>query len=810
MSLRVWLPLNGNLNNYGTSNTTLETNSGATVNASGKIGSCYYFNNHYISYTCNAVKSFTECSVCLWMKMPTTHSTWAQVCTLGTSGTSWNNILLGIDINSNGVVIGNVSNGSTYINCNSNIAIKDDIWHHLCFTYTSGTSKIYIDGVLKATQALSITPNFNGVSNVFVGGNSGGERLTGGYINDYRVYDHCLSTSEVKEIAKGLVVHYNLDGLEVETTTNLVTSLTAGGQTSISNGVVTTSGINADTYFTINLSESIVVGTTYTLSCDASGLPNNVSWGFPMGWQGNTGLTMRIYNGHNEYTFTANSGDWGTNRLFMDDNNSSEVRSSGNITKIYNFQLEKKNHATGYIGPGGSRTAPIVKDSSGYNNNGTPSGDATRYVAALVPRHESCVYLHSTNVGTSTPTGAAFIRGTLKNSITPNAFSVSWWANITNYSYQESGIMSLSNSSDYPSDYQTSTLVQYDSKFQINGSGSASLSSTDLITTGSWHHYALTYNGSTYKSYRDGTLIASTSFSGTLASMKYIYLGINVAGGAYRQTTGYWSDFKLYVTALSAEDVSQEYHTYASIYNNQTLKACEFIEPNANLLEATNTSLTRKSMGSGLSSYTQSNCSVTLTDNGYRIYRAPNLTPSTDGNTMWGGLVIKPYDIYGRDILVKGHTYILKFRVSGQSSNDPEFYWTNQCGWGGGGLEPEPSDVSYQMTPSNFQGEMECFYKWTINDDVWKVCTSSYSVFVAGNTYLSYRDFKYGFNYTNTGSLGTDLYITDIRMYDITAGNVPVKISTKGVCYGNLIEENFDKVSFNQGNEVFAKQFIEV
>ena len=43
MALRVWLPLNGTLENKGVSNVTV-TNNGATVDSAGKIGSCYYFN----------------------------------------------------------------------------------------------------------------------------------------------------------------------------------------------------------------------------------------------------------------------------------------------------------------------------------------------------------------------------------------------------------------------------------------------------------------------------------------------------------------------------------------------------------------------------------------------------------------------------------------------------------------------------------------------------------------------------------------------------------------------------------------------
>ena len=49
MSLLVWLPLNGNIINRGLSNLEV-TNSGATVNNTGKIGPCYYFNGSTYMY----------------------------------------------------------------------------------------------------------------------------------------------------------------------------------------------------------------------------------------------------------------------------------------------------------------------------------------------------------------------------------------------------------------------------------------------------------------------------------------------------------------------------------------------------------------------------------------------------------------------------------------------------------------------------------------------------------------------------------------------------------------------------------------
>ena len=227
-----------------------------------------------------------------------------------------------------------------------------------------------------------------------------------------------------------------------------------------------------------------------------------------------------------------------------------------------------------------------------------------------------------------------------------------------------------------------------------------------------------------------------------------------------------------------------------------------------NMLQIPASGIILKQWTTGLSSYTQSNCSCTLTNKGYRIYRPPNKNPSNDGNTMWGGFVLKPFNI-DSNFLQKGHTYVLKFHISGQSSNSAEFHWSNQVGWGGGGLSPNPSNVSSSSIPSNFNGEYDFVYKWTINDDVRKVCTSSYSGFVAGTEYVSYRDFKWGFNYTNTGALGTDIYITDLRMYDITNAD-DTEIKKSGILETGSFEEINGNFRMTKDYETLANYFYEL
>jgi len=232
-----------------------------------------------------------------------------------------------------------------------------------------------------------------------------------------------------------------------------------------------------------------------------------------------------------------------------------------------------------------------------------------------------------------------------------------------------------------------------------------------------------------------------------------------------------------------------------------------------NILAATNIAIINKTFTSGLSSYTQAHCQCTLTDDGYRIYRTPNKTVSGDGRVMWGGFVFKPFDV-NANALVKGHSYIIRFEVKGKTSNalDADVGWHNNVGWDGGGLTPQPSNVVYTPIPANFQSDdyIPWTYSWTINDDIDKTCTTSYSSFVAGTVYKSYRDFKFGFQYTDTGAMGTDLYIRNLRMYDITTKSKEIHINKNGVVNAGYITENKGKAQFGVDGDVYSQEIIEI
>jgi len=127
--------------------------------------------------------------------------------------------------------------------------------------------------------------------------------------------------------------------------------------------------------------------------------------------------------------------------------------------------------------------------------------------------------------------------------------------------------------------------------------------------------------------------------------------------------------------------------------------------------------------------------------------------------------------------------------ITGKTSNSLSgFYFSNNMGWQGGGLIPEPTVFIREGLPENFQGTKDICYEFQINDNIYKVCTESYSNFVAGQRYLSYRDLCLNLGYTDTGPLGTDLYITNFRLYDMT-DDIDVKIENTSTLITNTISE---------------------
>ena len=214
MSLKVWLPLVRDLSNQGLLDTTF-VNTNVTIDDSGKLGKCYYFNGSaYLKETSIDWTNFntSEFSLCCWYKQPSPVASGnSQMICIGTSS-GWGNIRIGLLRRaSNGYPMFSVSNGTNYVGYNfTATSFTLDTWNHIACTYKDGLMSMYINGVLDKTYTTTIVPVLNSSQHLGIGGAyNGAEKLTG-YLNDVRIYDHALSQKEIKLLSQGLVAHYKL------------------------------------------------------------------------------------------------------------------------------------------------------------------------------------------------------------------------------------------------------------------------------------------------------------------------------------------------------------------------------------------------------------------------------------------------------------------------------------------------------------------------------------------------------------------------------------------------------------------------
>ena len=123
------------------------------------------------------------------------------------NGWGLNTLLLGHQFStSNTIQINFYSNDvlSLHINDIESISISGlnlFQWNHIVVTFSKGKILIYINGKYS-----------NYINTNFTEFDINGEyRFSSGRFNDYRIYNHCLSLAEIKELSKAKIFHYKLD-----------------------------------------------------------------------------------------------------------------------------------------------------------------------------------------------------------------------------------------------------------------------------------------------------------------------------------------------------------------------------------------------------------------------------------------------------------------------------------------------------------------------------------------------------------------------------------------------------------------------
>ena len=441
MALQVWLPLTKDLRNQGLNNMTV-TSHNATLNTAGKLGSCYYFNGNqqWLQLSDNLGNFYNDdWSVACWLK-PTDSTRSVIISEYNTSGAS----NVGLELTTSRIVR-LYWNGSPDINFTTAGALPLNEWTHLTVTKAGRVVKVYFNGELKQTYTNSSDfSTRTSAAQPRIGddyrGNSANTVSYQGYINDFRMYDHCLSSMEVKKLSQGLALHYPLADTCVEATTNLITTedcLSAtcyNGATSkygygantdmyktvttydgrkgtkvymgtngnaafpyvYINSMYTSDGTNSPAYKTLSFDYYTNIGTSirpYKLGSGSGTATYRITNknGVATGTGTDAVSIPVVTNGwnHIEITFhgtTAADSQWGYIQNYP-----SHTSNTNNFWFFANMQLETKDHATGYAGVGGTRNSNIIYDTSGFVNNGTISGSLT--ISNDTPKYKVSTYM---------------------------------------------------------------------------------------------------------------------------------------------------------------------------------------------------------------------------------------------------------------------------------------------------------------------------------------------------------------------------------------------------------------------------------
>ena len=913
MALQVWMPLDGSLRNLGTKSVTITANSGIGYNSSGKIGQAFADSgNKHIQVV--GITLGTVASICCWSKTSFTSKVQQMWVLESTSSTHLN---LNCTTNGNYYCLNTGDSNQNPFRTDAGATItclSDNLWHHFTVTFDGSSCLLYIDGEYAGKALIYKAPTTTSTKKITIaGGYDGGTAYDwNGEMNDFRVYDECLSAAEIKEIAKAMVCHYKLDDF---TAGNLITNgygrdgnrgwnttpdssdipSVAGCEANVGTGWSYTripvlynkeykiqlyikASTTANSYPSIEpidddglriapqntihgfhatarttLSQELKPGDTVVHCTDLSNFPttgiNNYLAIF--------GYVSQHGKHYDDFTYTADSIyynvanlDQTNNTITLNDPFTGAYRPAGTAvcksasgTQYYypfweinsnnapnwtlkegtfvpdNIPLLKYATYMRYITYGGTAKVAAVRlslvnncndisDTSGYGHNGTAAhllDSSSIHNSNMNPelaRYDKCLTFAS---------AATDYINAGRGGMVTDAITVSMWASMDTW-IQNPRFISCTESGGWNFEggaaYSRATLCQNGT--YINAASSKPFTS---LSSG-WHHFAQTYDGYTLKYYIDGQLEGSSATSSSKLPITY-HTSNNIIIGAEASSStatslyfdGKISDVRIYATALSADDIKDLYNLGGRVDNLKNFHTPKIIEKKNNHMLVANKSILNGAWENGLQRYAQTNCQVTFDNNAIHIYRPPNTSGAA--NNMWGGFGFRnDGNVLG---LQKGRSYLWAMTVSGQTSNSSIIHVDNNMGWSNdtSGLMPQPTDIYTYVTPANFTGTQDAWYAFTIPDDIYKECIAGYSTFVTGNTYISYRDFQYRFGYTSTGELGTDLYITNIRFFDITDLDLS-NITRAGIANFTDFVEDAGIASINMNKEFYTNSIIEI
>lgn len=606
MALQVWLPLDGDTRNLGLDKDyDVPSASSYPVWADdGKIGP----KSLYPSTTTSGVLKYSKT---LSNQHNYTITVWANN-QENTTNTSRFIVWTGNASNGQGFGIRYFNSGTyaafyvfgTYI-----VAyIGYNEWHHLVLVidYDNLKFSAYVDGTLVDTKIYSSGTVLD------YGFNIGWLRPSYypflGYINDVRVYDHCLSPKEIKEISKGLVLHYTLDDPSIELSKcKSVTWNQMVQQVSANTSYVTLDQtVTTEKRYIMNSTTTSSTRFIYTSS--GTVIPSNhkayVKLTFKSNFTNTPYLRYQYDTGsyHSMYCQNYRKNEWCTISSISNGgfnpttSNTGVLASTNNYIQGEYFSLPNVGglfaiDLTTMFGIGNEPTLaeceimfPMVyypydtgtvkdlslpvPDVSGYSRNGTISGSMN--LNSSTPRYSKSAAFPTVNDYITIPL------------LPLTEFTYSFWFKRDRVS-QTNREMLMTGWYGISFELNTSNTLTFKCNCTSSHISKNVTTTTIFDSTSDWNHVAFTHtDGIGSKIYVNGVLDKSLSFTEPMT-----YTATTATIGRYSSSTynfvGKMSDFRIYSTELSASDIQELYNTSGSIDNLGNLSGFDFIEQTENI-----------------------------------------------------------------------------------------------------------------------------------------------------------------------------------------------------------------------------------
>lgn len=588
IGLQLWLPLNGDIKNYGLDGNAIIYNAYVKYASEGIIGS-KSLGSGELEITPSNFSKYNDFTLSFWSYPNEDLITfdWMDIIGIRNDGSNlrfqycnnqWHS--LGVYNNPDFKIM------KSNFDVGYNMIGKYNRWVHSCITSNNNVLYLYVDGNL--ISRVSLQSDWNSHLKLIYTANIG--KI---YLSDLRLYDSTLSPKQIKLLSQAMICHYpmgNVDGKIggrnliknstlingkptnfYQSNCNNCTSSYSKDGLSISNpsgGVPFNNGISFKGEFK---SLEITSGDTITFSFDVKGSTDKYAncniilqgmnttgnW-----WENNTITSKRVMFSAKQDEFSRFSVSLKipddisnfTNDMFWLQIHGGEAFNC--IVK--NLKLEKSSTSTPWT-PAPEDNPPfydnIIPDISGYQNNGEVTDSACPTWSNDSPRYLGSYEFNGKN---------QYISGLSPISNNTKEFTIAFWVKLKNVPDTMTFYTARAGIGSGVALFFINKNIRFDDNVQ------SIFNYTYDLSSNKWTHLCITRSNTSKKLYVNGRLIDSISKVGDMQNIgEYFTIGCSSSYGNgiadLNWLNGNISDFRIYSTVLSDEDVLDLYQSSASL-----------------------------------------------------------------------------------------------------------------------------------------------------------------------------------------------------------------------------------------------------